>query len=53
MENGLKAERVQLWERVVEATRSLARRIYDTLEWFEIKLRIAKDLFASRDQMKR
>ncbi len=51
--NGLKAERVQIWEQVVAATRSFCRRIFDLFEWIEIKARAAKDVFASRDHVKR
>ena len=36
---GMKAERVQIWAQVVETTRSLAQRIYDALEWIEVKAR--------------
>ena len=31
----MKAERVQIWQRVVETTRSLAARIYDFFKWLE------------------
>ena len=51
--NDMKAERVQIWEQVVNATRSFFRRIYDLCEWLEIKARTAKDLVAGRDQMRR
>ena len=48
-ENEMKAERVQFWEQLVAATLSLARRIYDGLDWIEIQARAAKDVFSSRD----
>jgi len=31
----MKAERVQIWQRVVDTTRSLAMRIYNFLKWLE------------------
>ena len=51
--NGLKAERVQIWPWVVDTGRSFFRRLFDVFEWVEIKARQAKDLFSSREQMKR
>ena len=52
-EQSLKAERVQIWEQVVEASRSFFRRLFDLFQWIEIKARQAKDLVSSREQMKR
>ena len=51
--NSMKAERVQLWERAVESSRSFFRRLFDLFQWVEIKARQAKDLVSSREQMKR
>ena len=48
-ENEMKAERVQIWEQLVAAARSLARGIYGGLDWIETQARAAKDAFGSRD----
>ena len=43
----LKAERVQFWQRVVDATRSLASRIYDFFRWLEVTAGALKRVAAS------
>ncbi len=47
-EQGLKAERVQLWQRVIDTCRSLASRIYVVLEWLVAIGGALKSIFDNR-----
>ena len=51
-EQSLKAERVQIWEQVVDASRSIAERIYAALAWAEALISSVKAFFG-RDPMER